>query len=71
MYLAHLSQPGKVLLYKDSGDLLEAEIGKPDQSGLQRIAHFHPASTHKAGYNADGTMNDWIGVWTHPSPQSV
>lgn len=63
--MAHLPRPGKDLPYKEDGDLLESAIGEPIKGGLQRIEHFQPKRTHEIGYAEDGTVTDWISVWSH------
>ena len=63
--MAHLSRPGKEIPYGDHGDLLDSNIGERAEGGLQRMEHFQPKRTHEIGYAEDGTVTDWISVWTH------
>jgi len=63
--MAHLPRPGKELPYAEDGDLLELEIGEATKDGLQRIDHFQPERTHEMGYAENGTITDWISVWSH------
>ncbi|ESZ92363.1 hypothetical protein SBOR_7247 [Sclerotinia borealis F-4128] len=66
IYEGHLSRPGEVLPYTEEGCELEVEkLGPSHQNGLQRIAHFHPKRTNEGGYGEDGTINDFISVWSH------
>ncbi|KFZ18339.1 hypothetical protein V502_04135 [Pseudogymnoascus sp. VKM F-4520 (FW-2644)] len=70
VYMAHLPRPGKTLEYDDQGGIVEAKLGEPLSDGLVRIAHFQPQKTHADGYDADGNMTDWVGVWSHPIIES-
>ena len=63
--MAHLPRPGKELPYAEDGELLESEIGEATKDGLQRIEHFQPKRTHEIGYAEDGTVTDWVSVWSH------
>jgi len=63
--MAHLPRPGKDLPYTADGELLESEIGDMTERGLQRIEHFQPKRTHEIGYAENGTVTDWISVWSH------
>lgn len=65
IYEAHLPRPGQELAYGEDGELLEDKLGEPCKNGIERIAHFQPAKTHPIGYNAEGKVTDWIGVWSH------
>lgn len=67
VYEAHLPRPGVDLLYDDEAGLLEERIGPRSKNGLQRIAHFQPPRTHEIGYDENGKMTDWVGVWSHQS----
>ncbi|RDL38009.1 Uncharacterized protein BP5553_05442 [Venustampulla echinocandica] len=70
IYMAHLSRPGEELPYGEDGSLLEAQLGEPSKSGLQRVAHFQPKRTHEIGYDAEGNITDWVSVWAHPKTVS-
>lgn len=66
IYEGHLPRPGEVLPYTKEGCELEIErLSPPHPNGLQRIAHFHPKRTNKGGYDEDGNVKDWIGIWSH------
>ena len=67
IYMAHLPRPGQELPYGEDGSLLEEKLGEPSKDGLQRIEHFQPKRTHEIGYNEQGEVTDWIGVWAHPN----
>jgi hypothetical protein len=63
--MGHLPRPGVELFYDEKGDLDETKLGEPTVDGLRRIAHFQPRKTHAIGYDADGNITDWVGVWAH------
>lgn len=66
IYEGHLPRPGEVLPYNtENGELEAQKLSSPPQDGLKRIAHFHPKRTNRGGYDEDGNVNDWIGVWSH------
>jgi len=67
IYKHHLPRPGEKLPYDKDGELMEADIGEQkNPAGLVQIAHFQPKRTHAIGYDADGKITDWVGVWAHP-----
>jgi hypothetical protein len=65
VYLAHLGRPGEEVKYGEDGKLVEEKetnnAGSP--GGLRRLARVKPARTHKAGYDAEGKVTDFISVW--------
>ncbi|PQE19474.1 thiol methyltransferase protein [Rutstroemia sp. NJR-2017a WRK4] len=66
IYEGHLPRPGEVLPYTKEGCELEVEkLGPPHENGLKRIAHFQPRRTTKNGYDDEGKLTDWVGVWSH------
>ncbi|QSZ31524.1 hypothetical protein DSL72_001091 [Monilinia vaccinii-corymbosi] len=66
IYEGHLPRPGEVLPYTKEGCELQVEkLSPPHPNGLRRIAHFHPKRTNKRGYDEDGNVEDWIGIWSH------
>lgn len=67
VYMAHLPRPGEEIQYGEDGELLDTRLGKPSVNGLERLEHFQPEKTHEIGYDSDGKMTDWIGVWAHPN----
>lgn len=65
VYYAHLTRPGKDLNYSENEGLLKDELEEPSEIHLRQIAHFRPERTQPMGYDADGNVTDWIGVWAH------
>jgi len=65
VYTGHLARPGQEVSYSKDGDISEEQLGEPAADGLLQIAHFQPKRTHQIGYNAEGKVTDWIGVWSH------
>ena len=61
MLLAH---PGEDLSYNDDGTVIQTTDDKPKEGALHRISLIKPARTHKAGTNEDGTVKDFISVWS-------
>ncbi|RKF61045.1 putative thiol methyltransferase 2 [Erysiphe neolycopersici] len=64
VYEAHLGRPGRELMYDESG-LVKDDLGEPECTGLHQIAHFQPKRTHPIGYDKNGEVMDWIGIWAH------
>ena len=67
VYMGHLPRPGQKLAYSEEEGLLEDELGPPAEDGLRRIEHLKPKRTHHVGYDEEGNVTDWIGVWVHQS----
>ncbi|KAK2021182.1 S-adenosyl-L-methionine-dependent methyltransferase [Colletotrichum zoysiae] len=74
VYLALLSRPGEPLEFSPSsptqagrGADADAVVAVPPlrRDGLRRLELVKPARTHRAGTNEDGTVRDWIHVWSH------
>ena len=65
IYVAHLSQPGKVVPYDKDGAVAVDSAVSPAGNGLKRLAHFRPPRSHQAGYDDDGNMDDYVSVWGH------
>ncbi|TVY49583.1 putative thiol methyltransferase [Lachnellula occidentalis] len=65
VYKCHLQHPGEELPYDKDSDLKEADIrGQSNSIGLISVAHFQPKRTFQSrGYDAEGNVTDWIGVW--------
>jgi hypothetical protein len=61
MLLAH---PGEDLSYNDDGTVIQTTDDKPKDGALHRISLIKPVRTHKAGTNEDGTVKDFISVWS-------
>ncbi|KAK1987125.1 thiopurine S-methyltransferase [Colletotrichum cereale] len=70
VYLALLSRPGEPLEFSSStraGDAADVVVVPPFRQGdgLRRLELVKPTRTHAAGMNEDGTVRDWIHVWSH------
>ncbi|TDZ26924.1 putative thiol methyltransferase 2 [Colletotrichum orbiculare MAFF 240422] len=69
IYLALLARPGDPVSFSSSttdGDAHDVVvIPAPSGGGLRRLELVKPARTHAAGTNEDGTVRDWIHVWSH------
>lgn len=62
-YVALLSHPGEEVSYgKD--DVPASRQGR-SAGGLTRLELIVPARTHKAGYDKDGQVVDFLSVWCH------
>jgi hypothetical protein len=64
VYEALLSAPGEDISYDDDGNLVEMAPAKPDAHALYRLCIVKPTRTHPAGTNEDGSVRDFISVWT-------
>lgn len=64
IYEALLSAPGEDVSYNEDGSLVEKTAAKPDANALHRLCIIKPTRTHRAGTSEDGTVNDFISVWT-------
>ncbi|KAK4219171.1 thiol methyltransferase [Rhypophila decipiens] len=63
-YLVHLTFPGRAFEYDDENNLLLGDdLATVEGPGMERIARLRPSRTHKAGYDPDGNMVDFISVW--------
>ncbi|KAM7198012.1 thiol methyltransferase [Rhypophila sp. PSN 637] len=72
-YLAHLTFPGRPFEYDEENNLVllgDDHLATGGGSskveggpGMERIARLRPSRTHKAGYDPDGNMVDYISVW--------
>ncbi|KAM0287526.1 hypothetical protein ACHAQH_000480 [Verticillium albo-atrum] len=60
-YLALLARPGEEPTTAPDGGI---NLPEPRPGGLRRLELVKPARTHKAGENEDGTVRDWLHVWT-------
>ena len=72
VYLAHLTRPGRDVATDENGGVGAAGLlsrggsgGADEGGGLARLAHLKPRRTHPGGVDQDGTVRDWISVWTH------
>lgn len=64
VYEAHLSAPGDPVEYDDKGCVISTPSPKPRDHGLHRLSLIKPTRTHAAGTNEDGSVRDFISVWT-------
>lgn len=66
MYAAHLSRPGEEVSYDQDGGVVKGEAERPAAAdGLRKLDRIQPRRTHKAGYDGDGNVIDYISVWSH------
>ena len=66
VYMAYLPRPGEQLIWDEESGVLMDKIGPASKNGLQRIEHFKPKRTHEAGYDEQGNVTDWVGIWAQP-----
>ncbi|KAJ0301139.1 hypothetical protein COL5a_011186 [Colletotrichum fioriniae] len=72
IYLALLTRPGQPLEFSSStlaGDEADVVVvptapSEKDTTGLKRLALVKPARTHRAGMNEDGSVRDWVHVFS-------
>ena len=67
VYEALLNNPGGEVAYAadGSGNLAEeTAASKPHEDALHRLCIVKPARTHKAGTAEDGSVTDFISVWS-------
>jgi len=66
VYEAHLSRPGEDVPYGEDGRVVVKEDPVPvGEGGLRRLERVRPRRTHKAGYDGEGNVIDFISVWGH------
>ncbi|KAK3685456.1 S-adenosyl-L-methionine-dependent methyltransferase [Podospora appendiculata] len=65
-YAAHLGHPGEEIPYNKDGYVAVAAPSSSSSAGLKQLGRFKPTRTHKAGYDADGRITDFISVWGRP-----
>ncbi|KAK1688850.1 S-adenosyl-L-methionine-dependent methyltransferase [Colletotrichum godetiae] len=71
IYLALLTRPGQPFTFSsstqagDEADVVVVPAPSEDGAGLKRLALVKPARTHRAGMNEDGSVRDWVHVWSH------
>ena len=63
-YEALLSAPGEPLSYNDDGTPVDRASSKPAADAIHRLSLVKPTRTHAAGTNEDGTIRDFISVWS-------
>jgi hypothetical protein len=65
VYEALLEHPGEPIEYADDGSVKSDSVPRlPHPDGLHRVCLVKPQRTHKAGTNEDGSVRDFISVWT-------
>ncbi|KAH6609498.1 thiol methyltransferase 2 [Trichoderma cornu-damae] len=65
VYEALLAHPGEPVEYADDGNVRESETPRqPHPDALHRVCLVKPPRTHKAGTNEDGSVRDFISVWS-------
>lgn len=64
VYEELLSAPGHTVEYNDDGTVVFRPCSKPSSDALHRICLVKPTRTHKAGTNDDGSVRDFISVWS-------
>lgn len=65
VYVAHLSRPGEEVPYGQDGRPVGDDAGQPPADGLRRLVRVQPRRTHRAGYDSEGSIIDFISVWSH------
>mgnify|MGYP005988700959 CR=1 FL=1 len=65
VYEALLAHPGEEISYNDDGTVVDPPSPKPQDGALHRLSLIKPARTHPAGTREDGTVADFISVWSH------
>jgi hypothetical protein len=63
-YEALLVAPGEPVSYNDDGTPVERVALMPRADALHRLSLIKPTRTHKAGTNDDGSVRDFISVWS-------
>ncbi|RFU72896.1 thiol methyltransferase 2 [Trichoderma arundinaceum] len=65
VYEALLAYPGEPVEYTDDGNVKPSETPQqPHPDALHRVCLVKPPRTHKAGTNEDGSVRDFISVWS-------
>ncbi|KAI5462360.1 S-adenosyl-L-methionine-dependent methyltransferase [Mariannaea sp. PMI_226] len=64
LYEALLSAPGEEILYHANGTVNETPSPKPRVEGLHRLSLIKPLRTHSKGTSDDGSVLDFISVWS-------
>ena len=65
VYEALLEHPGEPIEYADDGNVKPGSVPRlPHPDGLHRVCLVKPRRTHKAGTNEDGSVRDFISVWS-------
>ncbi|KAF4580378.1 hypothetical protein GQ602_007438 [Ophiocordyceps camponoti-floridani] len=64
LYEALLSAPGEAPAYGADGSVVADPIAQPRHDALHRLAIIKPTRTHDAGTGPDGSVLDFISVWS-------
>ena len=64
VYEVLLSAPGENISYDGDGAVIFKVSPKPKDGALHRLSLIKPARTHRAGMDEDGTVTDFISVWS-------
>ena len=66
VYEALLAAPGEPIHYDRSGDgsVVSIPSPKPRDDAIHRLSLIKPARTHPAGMEEDGSVRDFISVWS-------
>ncbi|KAL7926243.1 S-adenosyl-L-methionine-dependent methyltransferase [Trichoderma austrokoningii] len=65
VYEALLANPGEPVEYTDDGNVKPSTTPRqPHPDALHRVCLVKPRRTHQAGLNEDGTVRDFISVWS-------
>ncbi|PFH61449.1 hypothetical protein XA68_17353 [Ophiocordyceps unilateralis] len=64
LYEALLSAPGEAPAYRPDGTVVADPIAQPRHDALHRLGIIKPTRTHDAGTGPDGSVLDFISVWT-------
>lgn len=64
LYEALLSSPGEPISIDEDGSVVDTATSKPAAEALHRLSLSKPLRTHQAGMNPDGTVRDFISVWS-------
>ena len=64
IYEALLAAPGEDISYDADGAVVSTPSPKPSGRALHRLCLVKPLRTHKAGTAEDGTVSDFISVWS-------
>lgn len=64
LYEVLLSAPGEDVAYNSDGTVVETASPKPRVDALHRLSLTKPPRTHPAGTAEDGSVKDFISVWS-------
>lgn len=64
VYEALLAAPGEEISYNSDGTVVGRASPRPVRGALHRLCLVKPLRTHDAGTGEDGTVKDFISVWS-------